>query len=82
MNSLKLLNSWADQIVKSCNNTATVAFDVKGSTDVIGFHGWEWKFYIQSNEKTTKREMCIQTNDGTATPYSWGVLRNQPLCGY
>ncbi len=80
MNSLKLLNSWADQIVKSCNNTATVAFDVKGSIDVIGGHGWEEKFYIQSNNKT-KKERCISTNDVT-TPFSWGVLRNQPLCDY
>jgi hypothetical protein len=81
MNSLRLLNSWANQIVKNCDNTAIVTFDVSSSIEVTGYHVWWESFYIQSNEKT-KRERCILTNDNIVTPFSWGVLRNQPICGY
>lgn len=81
MNSLRLLNSWANQIVKNCDNTAIVTFDVSSSIEVTGYHVWWESFYIQSNEKT-KRERCILTNDNIVTPFSWGVLRNQPSCGY
>jgi len=61
--SPKLLNNWADQIVKNCGNTAIVSFWISQSDISINY-------YIQQ-DGTTIKEKCSQL-DNTSEPITWG----------
>ncbi len=62
--SPKLLNNWADQIVKNCGNTAIVSFWISQS-DISR------NYYIQQDGATIK-EKCSQL-DNTSEPIPWGL---------
>jgi copper chaperone CopZ len=61
--SPKLLNNWANQIVKNCSNTAIVSFWISQS-DISR------NYYIQQ-DGTTIKEKCSQL-DNTSEPIPWG----------
>jgi hypothetical protein len=61
--SPKLLNNWANQIVKNCGNTAKVSFWISQSDISINY-------YIQQ-DGTTIKEKCSQ-RDNTSEPIPWG----------
>ena len=63
MGSSQLMNTWANQIVKNCGNTAIVYFGVS-NTD------WGEDYYIQS-DGTTKLNKCVPA--GTHGLLPWGV---------
>jgi copper chaperone CopZ len=62
--SPKLLNNWANQIVKNCGNTAIVSFWISQSDISINY-------YIQQ-DGTTIKEKCSQL-DNTSEPIPWGL---------
>jgi NAD-dependent DNA ligase len=62
--SPKLLNNWANQIVKNCSNTAIVSFWISQS-DISR------NYYIQQ-DGTTIKEKCSQL-DNTSEPIPWGL---------
>jgi copper chaperone CopZ len=62
--SPKLLNNWANQIVKNCGNTAIVSFSISQS-DISR------NYYIQQ-DGTTIKEKCLQL-DNTSETIPWGL---------
>ncbi|MEA5534133.1 Mbeg1-like protein [Crocosphaera sp. XPORK-15E] len=64
--SPKVLNNWANQIVKSCGNTAIVSFGISQSD--IGI-----SYYIQQ-DGTTKKEKCfLEPNWDISQAQPWGI---------
>jgi hypothetical protein len=71
MASSQLMNTWANQIVKNCGNTAIVYFGVS-NTD--GF----FSYYVQSDGTTKLRECLKASTPPSILPWGkeWG-----PQCG-
>lgn len=63
LNSSRLMNVWANEIVKNCGNTAIVVF-------AQNFTDWLISYYIQS-DGTTKEQECIDPQAPNSLP--WGV---------
>lgn len=63
LSSSRLMNFWANNIVKSCGNTAIVVFN-------LNFSDWIISYYIQS-DGTTKEQECVYPPTSNSLP--WGV---------